>query len=325
MTNSKHVLLTTAALLTLSLAPLVRAQEGIAPTQALVFEDTKTPQPLTPANTTLKVDNHPTPITSLTQVIPTGAQVALLIDDGLRTSFGRNLDDIRHFITTLPPGTEILVGYMQNGTVRATPFTANHEAAAKAVRNPIGLPGISASPYFCLSEFVKHWPSEMSQSTSEPEGLAPIGDATPSGGHKARFVMMITNGVDPYNGSTSVLNQDSPYVQTAIRDAQRSGAAIYSIYFTDAGIRGGRASFSGQSYLTQVADATGGTAYYQGTFNPVSLIPFFEQFDHAIAETYVATFPASGKDTVRVKLTTNLSKTKLRHADEVRPGTRLAD
>lgn len=301
------------------------AQEGSVPTQTLIHEDSKNPAPLLPSNVTLQVNNHDTPVTSLAQVIPTGAQVALLLDDGLRTSFARNLQDMQHFINTLPAGTEILVGYMQSGRVLvAQPFTTNHAEAATRLRITQGSAGIAASPYFCLSDFVKHWPGP-SESRLSPEEVAPI---TPSAGaakQKARFVIMITNGVDPYNGSVSPLNQDSPYVQSAIRDAQRAGVPVYSIYYTDAGIRGGAASFSGQSYLSQLADATGGIAYYEGTGNPVSLVPFFTQFQKAVSETYIATFPADGRDLVRLKVSTSLPKTKLRHADEIHPGTQLAN
>ncbi len=140
---------------------------------------------------------------------------------------------------------------------------------------------------------------------------------------------MITNGVDPYNGSTRLDNQDSPYVQSAIDDAQRAGASVFSIYYRDAGFRGESASFSGQSYLQQVADATGGQSYYEGTLNPVSLAPFFKRFNHDLAETFVATFdaPAQGggrSHLVRVKMTTTVKKEKLRHADAVRPGNKEA-
>jgi hypothetical protein len=136
--------------------------------------------------------------------------------------------------------------------------------------------------------------------------------------------MMLTNGVDPYNGSVSPMNQNSPYVDSAVRDAQRAGIAVYSIYYGDSGFGGGAASFSGQSYLSQVAEATGGRCYTQGTGNPVSLAPFLKQFKDSIAETYVATFTApGGTDLVRVKLSASLPNTKLRAPEQVRPGTRI--
>ena len=212
---------------------------------------------------------------------------------------------------------------MQNGRVNvAQPFTTDHAAAAAKLRIPLASPGISASPYFCLSDFVKQWPGLASESARNPEEI--VTQSAPAS-HKPRFVMMLTNGVDPYNGSTSPLNQDSPYVQAAVRDSERAGVAVYSIYFTDAGIRGGNASFSGQSYLSQLADSTGGVAYFEGYGNPVTLTPFFNSFIKAISETYVATFSAEGRDMVRIKLTAEASKTKLRHADEVRPGTQLSN
>jgi hypothetical protein len=133
---------------------------------------------------------------------------------------------------------------------------------------------------------------------------------------------MITNGVDPYNGSTRIQNQDSPYVQAAVEDAQRAGVSVSSIYYGDSGFRGERASFSGQSYLAQVSDGTGGRAYYEGTGSPVSLGPYLTQFQHAISETYVATFAAKvkGKDLVNLKTETKASGTKLRAPQAVLPG-----
>ena len=143
--------------------------------------------------------------------------------------------------------------------------------------------------------------------------------------HKARFILMLTNGVDPYNGSTSIMNQGSPYVDAAISDAQRAGVAVSAIYYSDAGIRGPSADNSGQDYLAQITQATGGVSYWEGIGNPVSTAPFLAQFQHAIAETYIATFLApTGKDPqrdlVHVKFTA--AKSKLRAPDEVLPGNR---
>ncbi len=292
--------------------------EGIR-TQTLVRVDSKTDAVPTIPTTSLMINNKPAQLTSLTQVAPSGTQIAILIDDGLRRSAALQFEDIGKFILGLPAGTEVMVGYMSNGGVRsATPFTTNHAEAAQALRIPTGIPGISASPYFCLSEFVKQWPGNEERATVGPVS-----------GSKARFVLMVTNGVDPYNGSTSILNQDSPYVQTAIDDANRAGVSVFSIYYGDSGIRGGRASFSGQSYLQQVADGTGGEAFYQGTGNPVSFQPFLKQFQAAISETYIATFDANAKgegreQLVRLKINSSVPKLKLRHAEQVRPGNHEA-
>jgi hypothetical protein len=305
------------ALFALTLPVAQAQQEGPAPTQALISFDSKTP--VTPAakDVTIKVDNRITPLLNLAPVPPNGAQVALLIDDGLRTSIGSEMNSLRAFITSLPQGTEVFVGYMQNGRVVSANdspgFTTDRAAAAQGLRLSMGLRGASASPYFCLSDFVKNWPSGAE---NQP------GTQSQQPTHKARIVLMITNGVDPYNGSTSITNQDSPYVAAAVTDAQRAGVPVYSIYYTDAGFGPRRGSFSGQSYLQQVAQGTGGAAYYQGTGSPVSLAPFLKQFQTAIADTYIATFPVDvNKKMVYLKLSTTLPKTKLNAPQQVRPGT----
>jgi hypothetical protein len=140
---------------------------------------------------------------------------------------------------------------------------------------------------------------------------------------KARFILMLTNGVDPYNGSTSVMNQGSPYVDNAVADAQRAGVAVYAIYFGDAGMEGGSVNNSGQNYLSQLTAGTGGIDLWEGVGNPVSTAPFLSKFQSALAETYIATFNAPlgnnpAHDLVRVKFTA--AKTKLRAPEQVRPG-----
>jgi hypothetical protein len=318
-----------ALALTLGLAPassIEAQQEGAVPTQILVNVDPKSTPPADASGLMVSVDNRKEPLSAWSPVLPASAQVALLIDDGLRESVGRELKNLRAFVQGLPPGIEVLIGYMENGrVVEAQPFTVDHALAASKLRLPEGIGGASASPYFCLSDFVKSWPGATQTGAMEPNAAPTITREQPTAAPgKARFVLMISNGVDPYNGSTSVMNQDSPYVLAAVADAQRAGVAVYSIYYSDAGIRGPSASFSGQGYLQQLSQATGGENYFEGSGNPVSMAPFLNAFQHAVAATYIATFDAPegkkpAKDLVRVKLTAT-AKTKLRAPEEVRPG-----
>jgi hypothetical protein len=277
--------------------------EGPVPTTALINLEAK--QGVTPDVTMLRlqVNRKDSPITTVSPVVPASAQVAILLDDGLRSSFANQVSDFAKFINQLPTGTKVLVGYMEQGTVRsAGGFSTNHEQVASQLRLPFSSPGLSASPYFCLSEFVKHWPS------NEPG---------------SRFVLMVTNGVDPYNGRPTIMNQNSPYVQTAQEDAERAGVAVYSIYYNNAGMRGGL--ISGQNYLAQVAEATGGQSFYQGTITPPSLGPYLDEFGKAIAESYSLNFLVSNahekKDTLtQIKVTTRQKGVKVHAPDSVRPG-----
>lgn len=188
--------------LTVGLA--ARAQmEGPVPTQALVNVDSKSTPPADASALIVSVNDRKEPLTSWSPVLPANAQIALLIDDGLRESMGRELDNLHNFVRGLAPGVEILVGYMQYGRVVSDQgFTTDHALAASTLHLPAGLAGMSASPYLCLSDFVKNWPGSTSDSSSM--------DRSHPAQHKARFIMVLTNGVDPYNGSTSVMNQDSP-------------------------------------------------------------------------------------------------------------------
>lgn len=289
-------------------AASVRAQElpteGPVPTTAMVRVESKTHAALDPAMLKLDVNGHQTPIQSITPINPASAQVAILIDDGLRSSFGLQERDLTNFINQLPAGMQVLLGFMRNGEVLSKGFTSDHAAVIDQLRVPMSVGGVGGSPYFSLSEFVKHWPA-------------------PAAG--PRFVLMITNGVDPYNGSVRLSNQDSPYVQTAQEDAERAGVAVYSIYYPVAHERGNLVSLSGQSYLQQVGQATGGETLYTGDFAPVDLRPFFNQFRADIAESYNMQFMASTnhekpRTLTQIKLKSTQPDVKVHAPDAVHAG-----
>jgi len=256
--------------------------------------------PVTAANMQVKEAGKPAQVTGFSPVLPggKGIELAFVIDDSLRSGFSNQLNDIKAFFHALPPGVDVFVGYMQNGrVVPATHgFTAEHEVAVKALRIPMGTPGGNASPYFCLSDLVKNWPTR--------------------GTGKARVVFMVTNGVDNYTG-VNPMNNESPYVDAAVSDAQKAGVLVYSLYFTDAGVGGGAASFSGQNYLAQVSQGTGGVAYYQGEFNPVSFEPFLKQFDGELTRIFEMKFLAQGTGLQQLKVGTNVKGVKIGAPDMV--------
>ena len=203
-------------------------------------------------------------------------ELVLLIDSSLRTSMGRNLEDISQFLSGLPPNVTVGVAYMQNGAaVFSSPMTADHAAAAKLLHLPGGSPGSSASPYFCLSDLAKRWPAPRSEARRE--------------------VLMITDGVDPYNLR---YDPEDPYLHAAVSDTQRAGMVVYSIYYRDQGRLSGSyyETNAGQNYLTQVADETGGRLFYEGSSNPVSFKPFFDDLTRRIGNQYELSFsPKQGK------------------------------
>ncbi|SEG31658.1 hypothetical protein SAMN05421819_2473 [Bryocella elongata] len=279
--------------------------EGPASTTAIVYAESKSNVPLDPQSLQVQVNGHNAQVTGVEPVTADRAQVAILIDGGLRSSFNLQIRDIQQFVNGLPPTTEVLIGYMENGrVVSPVGFTTDRERLMSSLHASIAIPGLSASPYFCLSDFVKNWPASN---------------------RSARFVLMITNGVDPYNGAPTLMNQDSPYVETAQNDAARAGVAVYSIYYPDAGFRGGRGSLSGQGYLSQVGDATGGMVFNNGSIPPVSISPYLDQFSRAMKESYLVTFMAATGNRKpntmdRLKVKTSQQGVKVHAPESVHPG-----
>jgi hypothetical protein len=207
-------------------------------------------------------------------------EFVLLIDGAAHTSLGREWDEIEHFVQNLPPYVKVSIAYMENGrAVLAGPLTTDHASALKGLHLPIGEPGYAASPYFCLSDLAKSWPST---------------DA-----HARREVLMITDGVDTYE---RVYDPEDPYVHSAIEDSARAGLVVYSIYWLSNG-RADRSWYennAGQNLLLQVDESTGGTSYWEGTGNPVTLTPYFDDLSRRWNNQYELNFtaPLKGKATV---------------------------
>ena len=88
-----------------------------------------------------------------------GLDLSILFDDASDTSLGSQLDDLRDFVRAQAPSTLVGIGYMRNATVQiAQNFTTDHEAAAKAIRLPIGSAGAYGSPYLSAIDLMNRWP-----------------------------------------------------------------------------------------------------------------------------------------------------------------------
>jgi len=198
-----------------------------------------------------------------------GLQLFVLIDDESGMSLGTQLDDIRKFIESQPPTTKVGVAYMQNGIARvAQDPTSDHAQAAKALRLPMGAGGVNASPYFSLSDLVKKWPAT----------------------NERRAVLMISDGIDLYYGTGDL--QD-PYLDAAIDDAGKAGIIVSAIYTPGAGhfAHSYWQSYWGQIYLSELADKTGGEAYYIGfTGAPVSFVPYLQTLEKRLQNQYLLSF-----------------------------------
>jgi hypothetical protein len=227
-------------------------------------------------------------------------QLVLLIDDGARSGLGLQLQDLAKFITQQPPTTEVAVAYMRNGTAQLTgPFTTDHAKAAQTLRLPLSAAGTNGSPYFSLGDLLKKWPA------SNPE--------------ERREVVMITDGIDRYNGLR--YDPSNPYITAIIRDAIRSRLVVYAIYWHNAGFADRTAAGinSGQNYLTQLCAAVGGDFFYQGFGNPVDFTPYLDQINRKLGNQYELRVqpPEGAKNIVNLKVQVSAPNTKTEAAQQI--------
>jgi hypothetical protein len=226
-------------------------------------------------------------------------ELFILLDDGSNASLGTQLQDLRKFIAAQPPTTLIGIAYMQNGIAKVEQAPTNdHALAAKALRLPMGIRGGNGSPYFALTDLVKRWPESTAR----------------------REVFMVSDGIDLYYGTGDL--QD-PYLDEAIENVQRAGILVSAIYSPGVGhfAHAYWQTYWGQLYLSELAEKTGGEAYYIG-FNgpPVSFQPYLEDFGRRLSHQYLLTFlakPPKKAGLVPVKLRTELKNVDLVAAERV--------
>lgn len=280
-----------AAGLLLMVAPLfAQAQqaspEGQGQGQAVITVVPKGKDASAPAlsqqNLSLTVNGKSANITRLTPATGrTGAlEIVVMLDSGARTSLSTQIPEINSFIKGLPPDARVSVGWMENGVTKLTaPLTTDHDAAIKGLHIPGGFAGEDASPYFCLSDLAKHWPS------TDPNAR--------------REVVMISDGADYYYRS---YDMNDPYVQAAVTDSVRAGLVVYSIYWKNKGRfdQTWYANNLGENLLLEVTQATGGNSYWEGMGDPVSFQPFFEDLNKRLGNQYEVGFVAPLKNKAQV-------------------------
>lgn len=283
--RSKSLIVMIAGLL--ALAPAVLAQnegagQGEATITVLPKDEHAPPSNVSEQSVQVEVAGKKAQITNWQSLHASQSPVelVLMIDNGARDSLGRELGDIVQFIQGLPPNVKISLAYMEYGRAKlAAPLTTDHAAVAKELHLPVGMAGMNASPYFCLSDLAKHWPSSDRSAFRE--------------------VIMITDGVDYYELH---YDPEDPYVQSAMRDSTRADIVVYSIYWRSSG-RVDQTWYennAGQNLLSEVTQATGGDSYWIGSGNPVTLTPYFDDFSRRLNNQYELGFtaPLHGKSDV---------------------------
>jgi hypothetical protein len=253
-------------------------------------------------NLKVKVNGKDSNVTSFNQLQENNSpiELVLLLDSGARASLGTQFSDIQNFVKEMPPNSKMAIAYMQQGRAAfASQLSSNPSDVLKGLHLSTGIPGANASPYFCLSDLAKNWPSH---------------DRT-----ARREVVMVTDGVDNYERR---FDPEDPYVQTAIKDSVRAGLVVYSIYWRNTGRANstGYETNAGQNLLLLVTQATGGNSYWEGLGNPVSFQPFLQDLRRRLNNQYEVSFtaPSNGKPQVEsLKLDLHVPSAKVAAPQQV--------
>jgi len=193
-------------------------------------------------------------------------ELAIVIDDSDASDLGLQFNDITNFIKSQPRATGVGIFYARNGTVEAVAqFSTDHDAVAKKLRLPFGRGAAYASIYLSLMDLISRWPVTGAR----------------------REIFLIADGIDRFRGDPF-----SPDVPATIERAQKAGIIIHSIFASGVG-RFSRNFYRvnlGQSNLAQMADSTGGEAFFQGTQTPIAFAPFLAQLEMVLKNQYWLTW-----------------------------------
>lgn len=193
--------------------------------------------------------------------------LAVLIQDDLTSQVSNEIAATRDFIKALPKGSQVMVGYITQGSLQVRQqFTSDLDQAARSLRVVRSSTSVSAfNPYVEVIQALKSFNDMKGQNA----------------------VLLISDGLDVSHGfdSGSIRSLD---LDRAITHAKDRNVAVYTFYAPSVGLTGRNrlaASF-GQSSLNYFADETGGRAFFQGLTGFVTFHSYFENLKKSLNEQY---------------------------------------
>jgi len=212
-------------------------------------------------------------ILSIRSVEDAPLSLAVLIQDDLTSGFNLHLAEIKKFITALPRGSRVMVGYIRGGSTQIRQkFTTDLEAAAKSLRIVVGSSSAAPrSPYDGVDDVLDRF------------------DALPAG---RRAVLLFSDGLDTSGGIANASPMQSLDLDKAVLKAQRKSVAVFSIYSQSSSNPNENSTLTlyGQGGLQKLSDESGGRAFYQGSITPINLIPFFKDLSILLTRQFLLTY-----------------------------------
>ena len=237
-------------------------------------------------------------ILSIRSVSNAPLSIAILIQDDLNSKVNLHLRDIKRFILGLPEGSRVMVGYLRGGSIQIRQkFTKKLSKAAKSIRIVYSNSALAPrSPYDGVRSALKRF------------------DGLPTG---RRAILLISDGLDVSQGFANSSPGLTNELHRAILKAQRRSVAVYSFYSSATYTETGNSILvnNGQGSLSKISRETGGKAFFQGTFTPISYQPFFKDLNLALkrqfALTYLSTHMKKGYH--KIEVTSTNPEVKIEH------------
>lgn len=195
-------------------------------------------------------------ITSVKRGADVPVTLGLFIQDDLVSQVNTELKGLKNFITGLPKGSKVMVGYITAGSLSlgTDGFTTDLQMAAKALRVLRGAPsGTPFNPYVPLIEGLRRFEQHSNE---------------------RKIAIVISDGIDLARGLDQAAPGLSVDLDRAIKEAQWREVIVYALYAPSAtAARFSNRAFSfGQGCLVKLGDDTGGESFFSGlgfaTFAP---------------------------------------------------------
>lgn len=197
--------------------------------------------------------------------------LTILVDDSIGAQVSLQFQDLADFFRSLQARVRVRIAYAAYGGSRvAQDFTGDYQAAAEALRLPVGPELAGGSIYESVVDLLKHWPQNG----------------------RRRELLVISDGIDFNRGfelTDPTLNLE---LQPAIDLAQRINIPIYTIFARGSSVLEGNGILllNGQGCLLRLGSETGGQSYFQGTFTPLDFAPYLKEFADDLLHQYELTF-----------------------------------
>lgn len=235
-------------------------------------------------------------IVSVKNANETPINLAIVIQDNLDWRVNSELKGLKEFIHELPAGSRVMTAYLTiGGAIVTQELTPDLKQAAETLRviRGISFPPMF-SPYDGVRDVIGHFEEKA------------VG---------RRMILVISDGLDMSLGYRYASPYFSISLDRAIRDAQRRGVSVFTIYAPSDDRRPyGRFGFNyGQGSLIRLADETGGESYNSG-LDFINFSPYLKEFKEVLRYQWVITYRSStiGSKFRRVEVTTDFD-IHLRH------------